>query len=614
MLGYARRPAPDRAPEPCPMPLLTARLAGPALALVLALLPGTALRAATDTLPASACAIEWQVRLTAVELPDPARQAPRAVPALEVTLGFDAGTRSSTRLRLPAGWAALHEINPDAPRLQPVAGDGQLRLVQHAAQARVLLQWRLLAHGDGSEAAGLRLTPGWSAFTGAAVLAWPDEAGNQPYGACLRVEAPEPVQWISSFGRAEGSTTRWAWPAATASQVQQALYAGGALQWRDADAAGQTITAVVPAGAPLAFDAAALAERTARLQGVLRRDWRDDERSPVTVLALPGPVAGGMTLGRALVLQAPPELALPGADSDGLIAAQLLRRWMPERFGPLAHAGRGDGPLRAWFTEGFADFLAHRLLLREGLWTPDDYAGALNRKISRYLADPERGSDNLRLATGAAGTRALAELPAARGEWLAQHWNAALRQAGRPGLEATLRGLMLPAAQARREGPLSAPLATHRLIAALRRDLGDTPLRELVHHIEDGAPFAFADQALGPCFQRSADADGAVFRPMAEAARSGPACQAWLQGTPGGRGMAGAVDGAATPPALAGLSTGARAGKAARTGKGVKGGKGKASARSTKPAKAAKAIKSSKPAKKLGTAAKAGKPPARTAR
>ncbi|MEK8050460.1 hypothetical protein AACH10_09440 [Ideonella sp. DXS22W] len=578
------------------MPLLTARLAGPALALVLTLPWGAPLRAATD---AAACALEWQVRLTTATLPDAERPAGRAVPALDVTLGFDAGTRTSTRLRLPAGWDALRELNPDAPRLLPVAGDAQLRQVQHAAQARVLLQWRLVPGTDTGGTAGLRLTPDWSAFTGAAVLAWPEEPGTQTLPACLRVEAGDTVRWISNFGRAEGSAARWSWPAATAGQVQQALYAGGALQWRDADAAGQTLTAVVPAGAALAFDAAALAERAARLQTALRRDWRDDERTPIPVLALPGPVAGGMTLGRALALQAPPDLALPGPQADELIAGQLLRRWMPERFGPLAHAGRGDGPLRAWFTEGFADYLAHRLLLKEGLWTPEDYAAALNRKIARYQAQPERAADNLRLATGGAGAQALAELPAARGEWLALHWNAALREAGRPGLEATLRGLMVPAAQARREGPLSTPLATHRLIAALRRDLGDVPLRELAHHIEDGAPFEFPPTALGPCFQR--DAAPASFRPVAQAAGQ-PACQGWLQGS--GTERVAAANGKTAKTAKTGKAAkavaGGKAGKSAKTGGG----------RGGKPA-AAKAGKSGAGAKKAAGAAGQGKAKAR---
>lgn len=586
------------------MPLLTARRV--ALAMALALSFSTALRAASDP---AACAIEWQVRMATISLPDAARQTTRAMPALEVTLAFDGGARTSTRLRLPAGWDALREMQPEAPRLQPVAGDAQLREVQHAAQARVMLQWRLMPAGDGSDTAGLRLTPAWSAWIGAAVLAWPEEAGAQAQPACLRVESADNARWISNFGRAEGPSARWSWPAASAGLVQQALYAGGALQWRDADAGGQTITAVLPADAALGFDAGALAERTARLQGALRRDWRDDERAPITVLALPGPVAGGTTLNRALALQAPPGLVLPGPTGDALIAGQLLRRWMPERFGPLAHAGRSDGPLRAWFTEGFADYLAHRLLLKEGLWTPDDYANALNRKIARYQAQPERSADNLRLVTGAAGAQALAELPAARGEWLAMHWNATLREAGRPGLEATLRSLMVPAAQARREGPLSTPLATHRLIAALRRDLGDVPLRELAHHIEEGAPFSFADGTLGPCFQVQGGkaGDDAQYRPIAQAstqASTQAACQAWLQGTGSER--------VAAPAAR--TAKGSKAAKATRnvkSGKGSKTGKtGSAATKSNGKASSAKSGKASTGSKKASGGAK-GKTKAR---
>lgn len=572
---------------------------GQALTLALALACTPASRAATE---GSGCAIEWQVRLNTVQVPDAERPGGRAQPALDVVLGFDAGNRTSTRLRLPSGWAALREPQAAAARLQPVDADPQLRQVQHSAQARVMLQWQLLPLGDGADTPGLRLAPAWSAFTGAAVLPWPEEAGAQPQPACLRVESAEPVRWISGLGRAEGSSARWSWPAATADQVQQALYAGGALQWRDADAAGQTVTAVVPAGAALGFDAATLAERTARLQAALRRDWRDDDRSPIIVLALPGAQAAGLTLNRAMALQAPPDLMVPSATSDELLAGLLLRRWMPDRFGPLSHIGRGDGPLRAWFTEGFADYLAHRLLLREGLWTPEDYAATLNRKISRYLAQPALASDNLSLATGRAGAQALAELPAARGEWLALQWNAALREAGRPGLEAKLQSLMLPAAQARREGPLSTPLATHRLIAALRRDLGDVPLRQLAHHIEDGAPFSFQDGALGPCFQGRADGQQAQFRPLAQPAAE-PACQGWLQGSAGPRALASAASG---------TSDGASATPSGKAGRGAKAGKTAKGAKAGKPGKGSKAVhggsarsgKGSKPAGK--TAGKSG--------
>jgi len=138
--------------------------------------------------------------------------------------------------------------------------------------------------------------------------------------------------------------------------------------------------------------------------------------------------------------------------------------------------------------------------LRDGRWTAADYANELNRKIAQYLSLPELQLPNAQIAAGAARNPALAALPAARGEWLALHWHASLRAAGQPGLEALMRRLLVPVAQARREGPISGPLATHRLVAALRAMLDDQPLRDIQQRIEQGEAWPFAPDTLGPCF------------------------------------------------------------------------------------------------------------------
>jgi hypothetical protein len=204
-----------------------------------------------------------------------------------------------------------------------------------------------------------------------------------------------------------------------------------------------------------------------------------------------GGQTGGTAWHRALALQAAPDLAVPSAGFDLLMTQALARAWVAERFGPLAHAGRGDEGQRAWFSEGVADFLSHRALLRQGLWTPNDYAAALNRRIDATLRASEP------VAVPAADPMALAAL---QGEWLALRWHAALLAAGRPGLEAQLQRLLVPAAQARREGPISAPLATHRLLAVLRPTLGDAVLADLKRHVEQGEPVDFGPALLGPCF------------------------------------------------------------------------------------------------------------------
>ena len=104
------------------------------------------------------------------------------------------------------------------------------------------------------------------------------------------------------------------------------------------------------------------------------------------------PLAPGAGLARpwhqALALQWPPAWTGDDTALQALLTQAAAGAWTAERFGPLAHAGRGAAVLRAWFSDGLAGFLAHRSLLREGLWSPDDYATALNARTADYLAEP----------------------------------------------------------------------------------------------------------------------------------------------------------------------------------------------------------------------------------
>ena len=468
------------------------------------------------------CGLQWRVTAMLDTLP---RQ-------LLVSIAFDAGGRSSTHLRLAGGWAGLTEVPevaglPDGavaavgavgagsataiaePRLLPVPGAPTLRRVQHGPAERVRLQWRLPPAADGTPTSGMRLAAHWLAFSGQGVLPMPLETDERtPPTACITLTGLAPGgRWVSSHGAVDSPEARWrlaAGAAPLAVQVQQALFAGGALLTHATVADGLALTVALPQDGPWRFNAEALHQAAARAITAQRRYWGDSAVSsgggsgggsapPWLLLLMPAAAdqTGGTAWHRALALQATAELDVPGAGFDLLLTQALTRAWVAERFGPLAHAGRGDEGLRAWFSEGAADFLAHRALLRQGLWTAADYAATLNRRIAAYLQ--ASGPD-------AAPSADPLALPALQGEWLALRWHAALLAAGRPGLEAQLQRLLVPAAQARREGPISAPLATHRLLAALRPVLGDTALADLKRHVEQGERIEFGPALLGPCF------------------------------------------------------------------------------------------------------------------
>jgi hypothetical protein len=505
------------------------------------------------------CSLLWQV---SVPLGGAAR-------SWRVNMDFDAGPRTRSTLRLPAGWTALTELpagaqdsppivapnvapnvapstgsdtasaagptsrrQTQAPRLRAVADDPTLRIVEHARGERVHLRWSFSAPVDAAQAGSVQWTADWFALAGQGLLPMPEDIDERhPPTACValttlaetedpdaapRADAPalpdqaRPVmRWATSHGNAEGpSALLRIEPGAAALRVrvQQAIYAGGALELLSQTLEGQVVTVARPAAPAWRFGLAALAQASAQAAAAQRQFWGDSAASGhLLVLLLPGPATPqGMAWQQALTLQSPADLALPGAGFDALITQALVRSWVLDRFGPLTYNGHNDGALRTWFSAGFADFYTHRLLLRERLWTPEDYASALNHKIERWLAATDRLAAQRSGAGAGPADAALVSAPppdpGADGEWLALQWHAALRAKGQPGLDTLMRSLRVPAEQARREGPTSAPLATHRLVAALRPLLDEAPLRDITRQIERGERFSFEADSLGPCF------------------------------------------------------------------------------------------------------------------
>ena len=494
-----------------------------------------------------ACNLLWQIQ---VQL----GTAPRS---LLVDMAFDAGPRTRTNLRLPGGWAGVIETTAAAPtaplpRLQAVVDMPTLRTVSHAAGERVQLRWRLTPPADAAQGGSVQLADTWFALVGQGVLPVPDELDERHpptacvafYGLTPRADDLAPVRWASSHGLAEGPTALFRvapGAASLRSRVQQALYAGGALQTQtqsqsqsqsqsksqsQSQSHTQTQTQTQPptqahspdagslmlarpAGVAWRFSLDALGQAAGQALATQRQFWGDTGAAgPLLVLLLPNAPTGagrGSAWHQALALQGPADLAVPGSAADALLTEALVRSWVPDRFGPLVHTGRGDAANRAWFSEGWAEFYTHRLLLRDGRWTPADYAAALNRKIERFLDASARAKPPARdaapaLANDRPGVLPAAEMAGARGEWLALQWHAALRAAGQPGLDATMRRLLVAPALARHEGLISAPLATHRLVAALRPALGDRPLRDITRQADRGEAPAFGPATLGPCF------------------------------------------------------------------------------------------------------------------
>ncbi|NRF72028.1 hypothetical protein HLB44_34090 [Aquincola sp. S2] len=382
------------------------------------------------------------------------------------------------------------------------------------------------------------------AFAGRALLMLPPAlAGRATLQMCLQVDGLSPDQRLfSSLHPAPGDDRllRWQGPPALAREI---VIAAGSWQLRERIAEGQALRIVLPTdGAGSANVADAVADAAVRVVTAQRRFWGATETPRSTWLVTlaandNGSPAGAIGLHDALLLRLPSGAQAIEPVIETLLAQAALRNWFRERFGPVAFAPRGDEAASAWFSEGFSLFYALRLRAADGSGSLDGLAAALTMLWNQPGTNP-------------------AALP-----WLAAHWHSALQARGHAGgLDAVLHRLQLPPAARRDDGgpfgPLSQPLAVHRLQAAVRPLLGESMRADLLHFIGPGA--APSRSTLGPCFEL----DVAARRiSAARDAASSAACQAWL-GV--GRSAAAAAAANAQPPKAAAGKNAAASSKATK--------------------------------------------------
>lgn len=542
------------------------------------LLAGTAALAA----PPPGCDLHWQL--------SPQREA--TPPQVLVTLTLDVGYRNRTELQLPEGSEIALLGNDSAPNLDAVPGRPASRSVAHKPGERLTLRFAVMPGPN----AWLRLAPGSLIFAAPALLPLPAETagGRASTAMCISVDGlAETDQLLANQGQAN--------PGANAGekvlrlQGPQALardwvVAAGALQQAERRAEGQTLRAVMAATTPMAFSAEALADAAARQAGQVRRLWADGDAPDQWLMLLPAPADAaprGLATRQALLLQTPAALALPGREIDSLLLQTALQGWFRERFGPVAYDTRPDDPMNQWFTQGFASFYALRLQganMQPGLQganTQPGRQGAVTLPSLNFQPAPNGPQSLAAHAEALTAQLRLGGTQATAAPWLAMRWHTALREQGQPGLDAVLKRQLVPAALARPTGPLSSPLATHKLQASLRHVLAEAPQRDLQQFTATRSgpatltPQMLGPETLGPCFRLDTSAQQVL---PASDGEPTAACQAWLNGTPP------LVATAARQSAQdSGSSTAAAKGRS-------KAGKGKASAKG----KAGKSGKSSK--------------------
>lgn len=225
--------------------------------------------------------------------------------------------------------------------------------------------------------------------------------------------------------------------------------------------------------------------------------WRESDTAfLVTVLPLeskPGQRSlGGTGRGDAFAF-----FANDNADDIALkrvLAHEHLHTWIPRRIGGLPEK---DEARDYWLSEGFTDFYTTRLLIRDGVWSLDDYVQEANELLSQYSNSSARTAPNSRIIADFWNDPDVGKLPYQRGQLLATMWDARVRAAsgGKLDLDDIVLAMKARAAAATGDKP---PLASV-LFSEEMKWVGVDVTGDMAKFVEKGEAVLLPEDIFAPC-------------------------------------------------------------------------------------------------------------------
>ncbi len=149
-----------------------------------------------------------------------------------------------------------------------------------------------------------------------------------------------------------------------------------------------------------------------------------------------------------------------------------------------------------WFSEGFTNFYARRLLYRAGLVSLDATIAQLDSELAAYDASPLRAAPNQAIVDGFWKSHDLENLPYARGNAIAIAVDREIARVskGHRSLDDVMRELVV---EARAGGHVS----VDSLLARFARETSPPFAAKLRAAIVDGAPVPLDPNVLAPCLR-----------------------------------------------------------------------------------------------------------------
>lgn len=319
------------------------------------------------------------------------------------------------------------------------------------------------------------------------------------------------------FASSFGPGARLATTSVQLARLRNSLFIGGAIHLSTLDTRDGKIAVALSAMAP-GFDRRAFDEDVRAVLGGVRAFYRDSQ--PWFLIGLHGAtggeekgirIGGGTGLERAFTTYIAADYDLRDRDERGLLrwllAHEYSHQWIGQTLRLSIQGDERKEPRGYWFTEGFTEFFAVRVLTRAGLFDSARALDAFNERILRYNLVKRRG-----LGADAAGDRFWSDPDAEqllyrRGYLAAWQAELSLRRAsdGRRGLDDVLQALILKA----RKQP-AYRVDNPALIAAITAGMSAGDAEVFRRFVLDGGESPLRAADFAPCLSGYVQGDGAV--------------------------------------------------------------------------------------------------------
>lgn len=396
------------------------------------------------------------------------------LPALSVGLSFDGDPDGSTTVSLPDQWGGVDDHAADVQAIVAVVdGSGEAVAVvpdgprawkiQHKPGERIRCTYRLVPaeHRERLQGNDYRtvVAPDHVQLIGNIALLCPDHLRtSDPRDIELDLAGLDRPEWrvASSFGP---GTKRQTLRMPPERFLHSTIIAGnGRLLERTI---GHNRVGVYIQSNDFNFDDDEFADLCSTIIST-ERDFFADHSDPwflVSIVPQGSAREGGFSIGgtgltNAFSLYCSPGLSLEPdsghlAQFQRLLAHEYMHTWIGGKISPAESRAPDTEPLVYWFTEGFTDFFARRVLHASGLWTDAQYASDLSDSLGQYDASPEKSAPNARIAQAFWTDANVRSLPYRRGDLVALALDERLRRdsGGSRSLDTFLRDVLTRAVQ-----------------------------------------------------------------------------------------------------------------------------------------------------------------------